>query len=59
MEHSKNVGLYRFYNWQVDKHGEPFALCDNHVKLQPIPEGCNLVKLADKATKACEGVGDQ
>jgi hypothetical protein len=57
VKHSKNVGLYRFYNWLVDKHGEPFALCDECVKLQPIPEGCDLRKLADAAVRECEGVG--
>jgi hypothetical protein len=57
MRHSKKVGLYQFYNWQVDKWGEPFALCDTCVKLQPIPEGCDLRKIADKALKLCERVG--
>lgn len=47
------VRLYRFYNWEKSRHGEPFALCDRHVKQQPVPGSCVLVKLADKALLGC------
>jgi hypothetical protein len=56
MRHSKQVGLYQFYNRSVDECGEPFALCDACVKLKFIPEDCDLRKIADQALKPCEGV---
>lgn len=47
------VGLFRFYNWSVGKHGEPFALCEGHEKEQVVPSGCYMEKIADQALKPC------
>ena len=47
------VGLYAFYNWNVSKQGEPFRMCDECAKKQPIPPTCYLNKLADNASGEC------
>ena len=46
-ECSGEVSLYRFYNWQLSKHGEPFSLCEEHRKQQVTPDNCILEKMAD------------
>jgi hypothetical protein len=55
--HTKPVRLYCFYNWEVSKNGEPFRLCDECIKKQPIPKNCTLVKMAEDCGRECEGVG--
>ena len=52
--HEGQVRLYAFFNYAVDKQGLPFALCDKHLKVQPIPENCHMNKLADQAVKPCD-----
>jgi hypothetical protein len=47
------VRLYRFYNMEVSRYGEPFALCDGHRKEQPIPAACTLDCMADNARREC------
>ena len=47
------VSLYRFYNWEKGRHGEPFALCEAHFEKQPTPSGCILQKLADNSLISC------
>lgn len=54
-EHEGQVSLYRFYNMDVAKHGEPFRLCEACRQLQPIPEACQLEMLAFDAVGECEG----
>jgi len=49
------VRLYAFYNWDVNKDGAPFALCDDCRKKQPIPPNCCLNKLADAPARECQG----
>ena len=56
MNHTKPVRLYRFYNWEADGTGEPFRLCDECVKRQPVPPTCVLEKMADDCGRECEGV---
>lgn len=51
---SAKVGLYRFYNWEVSKSGEPFALCEAHAESQVVPGNCTLEKIADGALRHCE-----
>jgi len=53
MKHSP-VSVYRFYNYDVDKYGEPFRLCDDCAKKQIVPANCDLRKLADKAIGECQ-----
>lgn len=53
-EHEGAVRLYRFYNWEVSNYGEPFALCDAHREMQPVPHNCSLAKIADNATRGCQ-----
>jgi hypothetical protein len=45
--------LYRFYNWEISKHGQPFALCEECRKVQPIPEGCDLELIAEESLLPC------
>lgn len=49
----KAVRLYRFYNFNVGKSGEPIAICDFHILTQKIPPACVLNKIADKANEQC------
>lgn len=51
------VRLYRFFNMERDKHGEPFALCDVCVEKQRVPKGCLLNRIADGALMACKKCG--
>ena len=46
-------GLYRFYNMEASKYGEPFILCDKHYKNQKVPNNCTLNKIADKSNLPC------
>lgn len=50
--------LYRFYNMDLSRYGEPFALCDAHADTQKIPSNCDLQKIADKAVQACAKCSD-
>ncbi len=54
-KHKGKVGLYRFYNWNVDIEGELFRLCEACIKLQPIPENCSIRKIATEAVGGCQG----
>ena len=49
-----NARLYQFYNYDVDRCGEPFALCDECLPLQPVPPNCQLRKIADNAVRECD-----
>lgn len=53
------IRLYRFFNWARDASGEPFALCDDCFKVQPVPESCYLNKIADKALLPCRRCGKE
>ena len=46
--------LYAFYNWSVGRQGEPFRLCDECIKKQPIPPNCYLNKPANDAVGYCQ-----
>ncbi len=55
---SKNVRLYRFYNLDKEKHGEPFAECDSHIEAykrgrKPAAPQLILEKIADDALWSC------
>jgi hypothetical protein len=52
------VAVYRFYNYEQSKYGEPFALCEAHKKEQPVPRGCMIAKLAEKALQHCIKLGE-
>lgn len=43
------VRIYRFYNYEFDRYGEPFALCETHRREQLIPQGCHLDRLEASA----------
>jgi hypothetical protein len=51
------IRLYRFYNWEQSKDGEPFALCDECALHQPVPEGCVIRKIANDALQPCNRCG--
>lgn len=56
---SKNVRLYRFYNLDQAKHGEPFAMCDDHMDAykkgrKPAAPQLILEKIADQAVWPCD-----
>lgn len=38
--------IYRFYIYEKDRFGAPFALCPEHVKTQKIPAGRQLVSVS-------------
>jgi len=48
------VRLYRFYNYEAGKDGEPFALCDDCRKEQPVPEFTVLNLIAHVALAPCK-----
>ena len=54
-EHEGQVSLYRFFNFEVSKHGEPFRLCNACRLRQPIPEACQLEMMAFEAVGECQG----
>jgi hypothetical protein len=47
--------LYRYFNYEHNKEGEPFALCDECWRNQPRPAGTDLRKIADGAVADCQG----
>ena len=48
------VGLYRLYNLDHSRYGEPFALCADHVKaLEDRVPYCMLKKIANEALDPC------
>ena len=49
----KAVSLYRFFNSEVNKYGEPFALCATHAAEQKVPEACFLEMIAKEALQKC------
>ena len=57
--HSAMIRLYRFYNWEQSRSGEPFALCDGCFKTQPTPEGCILRLIANQALEPCNRCGEE
>lgn len=54
-DHNGTVGLYRFFNAQAGRYGDPFRMCESCAKLQTIPQACTLEKMADNATGECQG----
>lgn len=48
------VRLYRFYNVDRNQKGEPFRLCDECLKIQPVPLNCLLEKIADAPIGCCQ-----
>ena len=53
------VRLYRFYNMELSRHGEPFALCDVCRQRQRVPGLCLIEKLANQAVLPCDRCGRQ
>ena len=53
------IRLYRFYNFVVGKHGEPFAMCDECKKKYNVPSNCVMNVLADKARWSCKDCGKE
>ncbi|HEC36782.1 hypothetical protein LCGC14_0641330 [marine sediment metagenome] len=56
MKHNKEkkkIRLYRFYNMNVSKDGEPFAMCDYHKETYQVPPSCIMNKIADKSKISC------
>ena len=51
------VRLYRFYNMEKSRYGEPFALCDQCKPRQVVPAVCYLEKIADESVWACINCG--
>jgi len=54
----KNVSLYRFFNLDENKHGEPFAECDTHInefkrRKKPAAPQLILEKIAHEAIWPC------
>ncbi len=51
------VRVYRLYNYRKCRYGEPFSMCDEHVKTYDPPaiiQGLNgMVKLADRSRERC------
>ena len=47
--------LYRLYNVESHKYGEPFALCDEHAPVLKdlVREYCFMRKIADRAVDPC------
>lgn len=58
----KRVGLYRLYNYALDKAGEPFGMCDEHAAVYNPPfvrDGHGRVeKLADDGKLNCQECND-
>jgi len=52
-EWMSQVRLYRFFNFEVGKRGEPWAMCDPHYKNYRPPITCIIEKLADQAEWPC------
>lgn len=55
---TKKISLYRFYNLDKEKHGEPFAMCDTHMvgyqhSRKPAAPQLILEKIADEAVWPC------
>jgi hypothetical protein len=48
------VRLYRFFNFELDDRGEPWAMCDLHYAGYTPPKSCIIEKLADRATWPCQ-----
>jgi hypothetical protein len=53
------VRLYRFLNWNANKYGEPFSLCDGCKPGQPIPEFCHMETIADASRQPCVKCGKE
>lgn len=48
------INAYRFYNFVIDKYGEPFGLCDKHHLTAPVPGNCILDKIGDNTELTCD-----
>ena len=51
--------MYRFYNMDKDRWGEPFSLCDKHHKKQITPKNCVLKEIAGKSWFECSPCLDE
>ena len=49
----KKASLYRFFNLDVGKEGQPFPLCSKHRKEQKIPDNCTIRIIAEKSVDEC------
>lgn len=54
MSRKLRVAMYRYYNWEVSKHGEPFILCELCASKQPTVPKCILQKMADVTDRNCQ-----
>ena len=54
VECKQHVRLYRQYDIVSNLGGEPFALCDHHVRLHPIPMRCMLLRVAPTTDHNCK-----
>lgn len=52
-ECAQQVRLYRHYDFVSNLGGEPFALCDHHVRLHSIPMRCVLLRVASNTQHRC------
>ena len=50
---TRQARLYRFHNVEVDKYGDPFAMCDKCKESYRPPANCIMNKIADKAVEGC------
>ena len=53
------VRLYRFFNINVGKRGEPWAMCDKHKRDYRPPHSCVVEHLADKTDWPCGWCEDE
>ena len=50
----ERVRLYRQYDIVSNLGGEPFALCDHHVRFYTLPMRCMLLRVAPETEHACK-----
>lgn len=53
-EFKEHVRLYRHYDFVSNLGGEPFALCDHHVRFHSIPMRCMLLRVAPETEHVCK-----
>ena len=49
----KKVRLYRFYNINLNRHGEEFPLCDDCKKIYIVPNTCIMEKVTGETKLKC------
>ena len=51
--------LYRLYNIEQSRFGQPFCLCDFHYMAWTPPVTCIVEKIAERALWPCNGCDDE